>query len=135
MPDTARANTKAGAIAFVRHYIDLINYAQATGDVDPLREAETSECDSCAKVRQSIEQIYRTGGTITGGAWHPAINSALHNSDGSWLVTGYITFDPQKVTRSSGGPTEANEGGAATTHLTVKHIATHWKVTMWSRES
>ena len=27
MPAAARADTKAGAIAFVRHYVDLINYA------------------------------------------------------------------------------------------------------------
>ena len=31
LPEAAMANTKAGAVAFARHYIELINYAQATG--------------------------------------------------------------------------------------------------------
>jgi len=40
LPDAAKANTKAGAIAFVKYYVELVNHAQATGDVGKLQSVE-----------------------------------------------------------------------------------------------
>ena len=36
MPAAAKKKTKAGAIAFVRHYVELINYAGRSGEPRPL---------------------------------------------------------------------------------------------------
>ena len=135
MPAAAAENSKAGAIAFVRYYIELINHAQATGDVEALAKVEGSNCESCANVRTSIGKIYGAGGSITGGTWHPHLNIGLRNSDGSWLVSGYIAFDREQVKRSRDAAVEVAEGGSATTHVTVTHANGDWKVLAWSRES
>jgi hypothetical protein len=135
MPDAAKANTKAGAIAFVRHYVDLVNYAQQTGDVSTLASVESDACESCAKVRRSIAEIYTAGGAIQGGTWHPHFKVALHNGDGSWLVTGYIKFEAEEVRSNKTAEPQPQPGGSAVTHLTVKNSDDAWKVLAWSRES
>ncbi len=48
MPAAAKNQSKAGAIAFARHYVDVINYAQSTGDLEALQAVEDKACKSCA---------------------------------------------------------------------------------------
>ncbi|WP_148046635.1 DUF6318 family protein [Nocardioides pocheonensis] len=135
MPEAAKENTKAGAIAFAEHYVDLINQAQATGYVAGLRSVEDPQCTSCSRVRRSIEAIYGAGGTIEGGTWRPSFKVALQNADRSWLITGVISFDPEQVRRSKDGQLEVQPGGSAVTHLTIAKTSRAWKVLAWSRES
>src|SRR6188472_1118800 len=54
MPAAAKEKTKAGAIAFVRHYIGLINYTQATGSTAELAQSETSDCNTCRQSREAV---------------------------------------------------------------------------------
>src|SRR5689334_7529083 len=84
MPEAAKANTKAGAVAFAKYCIALINHAQATGDVEALAAVEDPDCKSCSKVRHSVTRIYGAGGSIAGGTWRPHMSVALRNADGSW---------------------------------------------------
>lgn len=135
MPAEASANTKAGAIAFVRYYVELINYAQATGDVDPLKAIEGEACESCTNVRESIRRTYGNGGSIEGGAWRPNLTIALHNEDDSWLVSGFIRFDPERVRESATSSFVPGPGGSAMAHVTVLLSGSGWKVLAWSRES
>lgn len=67
MPPEAREATPEGAAAFVRHFFQLVNYAYATGDTEPLRRASHSDCETCASVVDQVEQRYSTGGRISGG--------------------------------------------------------------------
>jgi hypothetical protein len=135
MPAEAKTDTKAGAIAFVKYYIELINHAQATGDVEPLRPVEGSGCESCQKVRRSIAQIYASGGSIKGGTWRPHFQVGLANNDGSWLVSGYLQFDAEQVQKSAESAVEPSPGGSAFAHMTVQQVGGVWKVVAWSRES
>src|SRR4051794_697515 len=64
LPEAAKANTKAGAIAFVKYYVQLINHAQATGDVAALAAVEDPGCSSCASGRRLLKKIYESGGHI-----------------------------------------------------------------------
>ena len=48
MPQAAKENTKAGAIAFARHLVVLVNYSQSTGDVSSLAAVAGEACESCA---------------------------------------------------------------------------------------
>ncbi len=48
LPEAAKGDGPKAAEAFVRHYVDLINYGLATLDSDPLAEASTEDCDGCA---------------------------------------------------------------------------------------
>jgi hypothetical protein len=134
MPDAAKANTKAGAVAFVKYYIELINHAQATGDVDALAAVEDPGCRSCASARETVTEIYKSGGHIEGGAFTGSIDSAARRPDlKGWTVFAVVSFGPQKVIRPSG--TQSLKGGRSVMTLIVKHRAEQWRVLQWSRAS
>ncbi|MGN6780031.1 MAG: DUF6318 family protein [Marmoricola sp.] len=107
MPDAARANTKAGAVAFVRHYVDLLDHAIKTGDVFGVRSLTARSCGSCMRVIRQIDRIYRNGGHSDGGTWTVVnVQSAGHPARGSALVYAVIRFSPQTLYRtSSASPT------------------------------
>lgn len=69
MPPEAQEMTNEGAEAFVRYWFDLANYAQATGDTDPLMAQSGPECDMCAALRDGVEASYHDGGRVIGTLW------------------------------------------------------------------
>lgn len=69
MPAAAEGDDAAAAEAFVRHYWAMVNYAQATGDVEGLRSLAIKSCGPCSSGTSWIERIYRAGGHIEGGEY------------------------------------------------------------------
>jgi hypothetical protein len=67
LPAAAEGDDAAAAEAFVRHYYDYVNYAQATGDTKGLRKLALSSCVPCEGGAAAIEKVYTSGGSITGG--------------------------------------------------------------------
>ncbi|MGY1641559.1 DUF6318 family protein [Geodermatophilus sp. SYSU D00703] len=69
MPDEARTQDAAGAEAFVRYYIDLINRTSTVMDAAPLREFSDG-CADCDRIASAVESDgasdYRyEGGNLT----------------------------------------------------------------------
>jgi hypothetical protein len=131
MPAAAAENTKAGAIAFVRYYIELINHAQATGDVGPLEAAESSDCRSCQRASKAVTDIYLSGGHIEGGRWEGTVRSASPRPDlKAWTLFTIVRFEPQVVFKD-GQSTRLNGGRSVITFVVVH--TDQWKVIRWSR--
>lgn len=134
MPAAAKANTKAGAIAFVRYYVELINHAQATGDVSALAEVEDPGCKSCTSVRRGVTDIYGSGGHIDGGAWSAHIRTASLRPDVSgWTVFADVGFGPQTVV--NGSKSTSLDGGHSPMTFVVQSVGEQWRVLRWSRAS
>ena len=68
LPAEAREQTAAGAIAFVRHYFAVVDYAYATGDTAPLATISDPGCLACAKVRDTIDATIADGGSYVTAA-------------------------------------------------------------------
>ncbi len=66
MPDEARTHDAAGAEAFVRYYIDLINRTSTVMDADPLREFSQG-CEDCNRIASIVEQDAASGHQYDGG--------------------------------------------------------------------
>ncbi len=66
MPEAAKKPTKAGAVAFVKHYWAMIDYAQATGETTGLTRLSNRSCDFCAGGTKGIQVVYAKGGRIRG---------------------------------------------------------------------
>jgi hypothetical protein len=63
----ARAQTPAGAAAFTRFYLGLINDAYRTGASEPLRRYAGPACASCTSIAAAVDDIYDKGGRADGG--------------------------------------------------------------------
>ena len=65
MPDAAREGTDEGAIAFVKHYIDVFN----TGDVKELQKLSDPKCEACNNYIDLYEKTYADGGYFNDSDW------------------------------------------------------------------
>jgi hypothetical protein len=66
VPDEARTKDAAGAEAFARYYIELINRQQAIPAGQPLRELGP-DCQDCLRVAQRLDETADAGQRIEGG--------------------------------------------------------------------
>lgn len=66
MPAEARTKDAAGAEAFVRYYIALINRTSKVMDAKPLRDF-SQNCRDCNRIAGNIEEDARSGHTYRGG--------------------------------------------------------------------
>lgn len=134
LPQAATAHTKAGAIAFVRHYIDLINYAQATGDTKPIRAVEGPHCSSCTSANGYVERLYARGGRLVGGV--ASITKVL-DAQPNPTTHGYsidvvldsspqVVYDPRRRTQRL-------RGAHLVATVQVAPSGQAWLVDEWSR--
>lgn len=70
MPALAREHSTAGARAFVRYYIAVLNDATANGTGRLLGRVSTKDCFVCTSIARHIESMARAGGQQVGAAWH-----------------------------------------------------------------
>jgi hypothetical protein len=66
MPDEARTQDAAGAEAFVRYYIELINRTSDVMDAAPLREFSDG-CRDCDRIANKVEEDASAGYAYDGG--------------------------------------------------------------------
>jgi hypothetical protein len=69
LPAEAQGTSEAAARAFVRHWIDVLNYAGPAGDHDAIREISDRSCTACTAIADFIEQVSTRGGQIDGKGW------------------------------------------------------------------
>ena len=69
MPAQAKEDTPEGAAAFVKHYIDVFNYAASTGDVEELSRLSSPDCGPCTKYAERFKAIYDRGDRISERLW------------------------------------------------------------------
>jgi hypothetical protein len=69
MPAQASEDSPEGAAAFVKHYVDVFNYAAATGDVDELSKLSSPDCEGCQSYIDLYRETYEAGGYFKGSDW------------------------------------------------------------------
>ena len=134
LPAAAKARSLAGARAFARHYISLINYAQATGRVDSLSAVEAAGCKSCASSERYLSDLYAGGGTITGGDFKiTGITTVPNPATEGWLVEIGVEFGPQLVDHPAPKTDEHPKGGRLPLNVQVAWQDDGWRVLEWTR--
>lgn len=130
MPDAAKENSKAGAIAFVRHYVELLNHLEATGDEAPMLAVSGPSCRSCASVAHAANKIYDAGGHVEGGVWSITDAVVQHPAPAAWTVRIKGEIAPSTVVSGGSEPTRHGTGGPANAEFVLTFDST-WKVAQW----
>ena len=110
LPDEARGDDDAAAVAFVEHWVELVNYALRTGDTAPARES-APQCSTCDAVLDDIESTF--------GEQEP----------GQWALTEIETYEPRDEDAAStdvvvvGGISTDGSGSEASGDLTFGIVA------------
>jgi hypothetical protein len=69
LPPEAEGTSPEAAKAFVRYWVDAMNYAAATGGTAPARSVSSSACGSCHEMLDKIASVYEAGGVFRGEGW------------------------------------------------------------------
>jgi hypothetical protein len=104
LPAAAKGTTPAAAKAFVRYYVDLINYGLETLDAKPLRTASSETCDFCAGIAKALDRSRRLDRSYEGGRWHLRKISIVPGSSATKVAT-QVVVDAQTIKGASGGDT------------------------------
>jgi hypothetical protein len=67
VPDEARVKDQAGAEAFLRYWIDLLNHQRAIPEGKPLLELGP-DCNGCIRIAQNYDNVAREGNSYRGGS-------------------------------------------------------------------
>ncbi|WP_215817025.1 DUF6318 family protein [Pimelobacter sp. 30-1] len=114
LPEAAREASEAGARAFVEYYWELVNYAQATGDVKALRQLSASTCDVCLAFVKEIRSLYSQGGRILGGINTSRITEVvdldLKSGDYGLRIEQDVSYNAQTIIDSTGKRDVRGEG-------------------------
>ncbi|MFC5678502.1 DUF6318 family protein [Aeromicrobium endophyticum] len=107
MPPQASEDSPEGAAAFVKHYVDVFNYAAATGDVKEL-SAISSKCKPCSEYAEDFSSL-QPSSRPQGDAWElgdvgvsteagnrrvQASISSLGDADGSYELLFELSSHP-----------------------------------------
>lgn len=98
LPEAAKAKTTAGAKAFVRYYVDVLNYSFHTQDTKTLGSLASQRCNVCGAIVTGLNRTRRSGGSQSDGAWsvneqfsvpgqptaRPKLVANIHISSGHW---------------------------------------------------
>ena len=99
MPPQASEDSPEGAAAFVKHYVDVFNYAAATGDVKELSRLSAPDCKGCQSYIDLYRDTYKAGGYFKGGSW--AIGELrLEFDPGETFATTDVEVSPTRYLKS-----------------------------------
>lgn len=112
MPAEAKGRSEASAKAFVRFWVDTLNYAGSSGDTAELKRISHADCTSCEGVIGSIDRVYADGGHYMGRGWSvETIKYQPLQPRKKPVLTVGVDIAPQKVLEKRGGKTTTFDGG------------------------
>jgi hypothetical protein len=134
LPASARKPTKAGAVAFAYHFVDVLNYSAASGRLGELQEVSDSRCASCRNVARGLADVYEAGGSLHGGGLKVKAHSALRAGPSLWTVGLEVSTAPQVIKASSNARPRRLKGGSYSLTVDVKRQGARWIIPRFERE-
>lgn len=131
LPEAASKNTKAGAIAFVKHYVSAVNHALETGDTSAVAALSDADCKACKRLISNVTKVYAPGGSIQGGTCAIKDIRSSAFDEANWQVSVQCSFQPQVTTAGDGTTTRTK--GTDGLLLFVVQAKSGMKVTSWSQ--
>ena len=100
LPDAAKAQTTAGAKAFVSYYVAVLNYSFAKLDASQLQRLASTRCDVCRLLEDSVRSMARRGGSQDGGSWRVVTLAQSGGTDSARKMIARIHIKSGSITRS-----------------------------------
>jgi hypothetical protein len=134
MPAEAMGTSAASAKAFVRHYIEVVNFALKTGDVSQIRQLSEGECSSCSAVADSVSTVYGNGDRLTGKGWEVRGVSPVANQPRLRpIIQASVFINPQTKISDSNGKRERRPGGRKLMVFDLESRDGQWIVAQWEQ--
>ena len=136
MPAAARGTGAAAAEAFVRFYWEMVNYAQATGDVESLLELADQHCRACRGGAHFLADTYERGGHIYGGKGEVSVRSTGFVRDhGGWsaVVEFDVTSTRQRIDLPGHSEDKVVPAGTIPLRAVLDRTDDGWVMSYWGK--
>lgn len=128
MPAVARKDSLAGAQGFVLHYIDLLNYASATGETQPLRLVSSQDCGGCFDYISLYDKVYGRGGYFRRGDWMAQEKLFKQRYKRTIRVVATVDAAPGEYRMHRSAPVRSHGRAQYSLTVVVEHGVQGWKV-------
>ena len=109
-PAVAKKHTPEGAEAFVRYYLESVNYAWAKPDLTALPPLGESDCESCVNLQETAKSIHTARAWLTGPPLTVKQVNHLVTVAGESLVTSVMQQEPVSRFRPDGSLLSTSTG-------------------------
>lgn len=127
MPAQAEEDTPEGAAAFVKHYIDVFNYAASTGDVEELSRLSSPDCKGCQSYIKLYRDTYKAGGYFRDADWTLG-DLRLQERDATTYVTTVANTKPGPYRVTKDEPERTSSGQDNKVSFAVERRRSDWQV-------
>lgn len=102
LPEAAKAKTTAGAKAFVRFYVDALNFGYLEQDPQAISTVSSGTCQICATIVRNIRHIHAQGGSQKGGSWMvKAMHVVPTGASDRLILIAKVVISPGKARASA----------------------------------
>ena len=130
LPEAAKHQTRAGAKAFVRHFVVTLNFSWLTLATTQLRGLSLSECRECSAGAAAIDEVADAGGSRDGGSWIAETLTTLPSGEQVTLVQAVVRTEAGRLRKSKTATSEPLK--ANTLHLDFGLV---WRNGRWFVQS
>jgi hypothetical protein len=129
MPAEAKGTSAEAAKAFVRYWIDSLNYAAQSGRTDHLKRLNSQTCAACVAITDFIDKVYSSGGFIHGDGWRTeSAQTISHHGRDRPFVDVVVFVNPQHVRPGKGKAVKSFKGGRRLKTFQLERAAGGWHV-------
>lgn len=121
-------DTPEGAAAFVKHYVDVFNYAAATGDVEELSRLSSPDCGGCQSYITLYRDTYKAGGYFKGGDWKIG-DFQVKPGEADTVLFAKVTSEAGTYVTESGSSPQPGNGENSDLTFVAKRTAQGWMLT------
>lgn len=130
LPARAEEKSPAGAKAFVKYYIDVLNNAWLIESSEAIRQSAGAGCKVCTQLAELVDAVSRRGGYQHGGQWRPVSTFAVPTQpDRKPIIITDIKIARGKWLRSSGGQPQLIEAQSVTYDFQLAWEESRWLLT------
>ena len=130
MPAAANGTSEASAKAFVRYWVEALNYAGPSGDTTGLEKVSDKNCAACTAITTLIKDVTEAGGYVRGEGWTVKSTEALGSERGGVrIIEAQVAVAPQDILRKPGGDVVHFDGGSRLKTFWLDRTEGAWTVT------
>lgn len=129
MPAVAKEHTKEGYEAFVRYWVDLVNYSNESGTTEIITSLTNRNCGSCKNIIGTVEYNADNGRWMVGGKWEVESVYTSMAEDTQGYIRGQMIFNQAAIkTYSEGGveASSASESGELRPEVILEYSGESW---------
>ncbi len=128
LPEAAQVGDAAGAEAFVRYWVEVLNYAYVSGDTEPLDMISEAGCATCTSLMDVVEKRRRENVRLEGGFMSVISIASPPPENGVITVTVNYEQAPGTEVSEEGARTEVPGEPPGTLGFVVAYEDAHWEL-------